>query len=279
MHDYGHWSTEIVGEFDPNEFFGFIYCITQISSGKKYIGRKQFAAKRKRTKSNPSKIKSSDWKFYTSSSDLLNDLIEEHGKDDFLFEITMLCTGKCMLTYEEERAQILADVLRARLPNGEKMYFNKTIGFRNFAGLEKQTDAAKEKNRLAHLGKKQPWVVERNQRPITEETRTNMRTSAIGRTATVETREKQSKAHLGTIQNSDWVEKRVASHRGRKRPQETCDKIAALKWWTDGVSSKRSPVSPGDNWRLGQSPAQIAARTTRRQKSPLQTEQKTSDSD
>ena len=38
--DYGHWITEI--DFEPSEWFGFVYEITHVETGRSYIGRKQF---------------------------------------------------------------------------------------------------------------------------------------------------------------------------------------------------------------------------------------------
>ena len=146
MHDYGHWDVTLVGAFNPADWFGFIYEITQRSTGKAYIGKKQLKFKRKKTLKNKSRTKDSDWQTYTSSSDLVNDLIEEHGIADFEFRILLLCSGKCMLGYEEESIQRAKDVLRARLPNGELKYFNRTIGYKNYAGLEKQTIESRNKS-------------------------------------------------------------------------------------------------------------------------------------
>lgn len=210
---YGHWLIDAVGAFDPKDFVGFIYEIEQLSSGKSYIGKKQFKFKRKKTKSNPSRTKDSDWREYTSSSESVNELIAEVGKEDFAFRILLLCIGKCMLGYEEESIQRERDVLRARLPNGERKYFNRTIGYKNFAGLEKQTEEAKEKNRRAHLGIKRPWVVERNQRPVSAETRENMRCSAIGKTISGETRKLMSESHKGRTFTSEHRAKIAAAIR------------------------------------------------------------------
>ena len=57
---------------DIGDFFGFVYRITNLQTGKKYIGRKYFYQFRKpRGKSR--KVKSeSDWKKYYGSSDELN---------------------------------------------------------------------------------------------------------------------------------------------------------------------------------------------------------------
>ena len=38
--DKGHW--EFPHDFDIDEWFGFIYRITELSTGKEYIGKKQF---------------------------------------------------------------------------------------------------------------------------------------------------------------------------------------------------------------------------------------------
>lgn len=146
---YGHWDISLVGQFDPSEWRGFIYQITQKSTGKSYIGKKVFRFKRKKTLKNKSRSKASDWAYYTSSSELLNECIRECGKDDFEFRILTLCSGQCMLTYAELEAQFANDVLRARLPNGERKFFNNTIGHLNYSGIEKQTEEARQKQ-LAH---------------------------------------------------------------------------------------------------------------------------------
>ena len=145
---YGHWNIDDVGEFTPDDFFGYIYCITQKSTGRAYIGKKFFKFKRKKTLKNKNRTKESDWREYTSSSELVNDLIAEHGKEDFEFKIMTLCTGRCMLTYSELEAQFANDVLRARLPDGTRKFLNNTIGHLNYAGITKQTEEARQK-RLA----------------------------------------------------------------------------------------------------------------------------------
>jgi hypothetical protein len=150
MQDYGHWNIDAVGTFDPKDFFGFIYEIEQKSSGKAYVGKKFFKFKRQKTKADKSRTKDSDWRTYTSSSDLLNDLIDDAGKDDFTFRIVRLCSGRCELTYSEQEIQFARDVLRARLPNGERKYFNRTIAHMLFTGIEKQTAETQRKMALTN---------------------------------------------------------------------------------------------------------------------------------
>ena len=152
---YGHWDTGEFSEFNPDDFFGFIYEIEEIDTGRCYIGKKFFKHKRKVTKSDKSKFKESNWKDYTGSCEPLNETIELRGKDKFAFRILSLCSGKSQLTYEECQLQYTKDVLRSKLPNGERKYFNKTIGHLLFAGVEKQTDESRAKIAATKLLNKQ----------------------------------------------------------------------------------------------------------------------------
>ena len=136
---YGHWDTALVGEFDECQLWGFVYEIEDRLTGKSYIGKKNFRIKRQKTKKDPSRTKDSGWREYCSSCKPLCEAIVERGPSDFIFRILLLCAGKCMLSYEEESVQRARDVLRARLPNGDRKFYNNVIGYKNFNGLEKQT--------------------------------------------------------------------------------------------------------------------------------------------
>ena len=72
---------------DIGDFFGFVYRITNLQSGKQYIGRKYFYQFRKpRGKSR--KVKSeSDWKKYYGSSDELKTDRKTLGNECFKREI------------------------------------------------------------------------------------------------------------------------------------------------------------------------------------------------
>lgn len=142
--DYGHWDISQVGIFNPADWFGFIYIIEHRTTGKAYIGKKFFLHKRQKTKTDKSRTKESDWRFYCGSSDRVKDLINEHGRDAFTYRILRLCSGRCELSYAEEESQFAADVLRARLPNGERKFLNQTIAYRNFNGIEAQTERSRQ---------------------------------------------------------------------------------------------------------------------------------------
>lgn len=147
--DCGHWNIEPVGQFDPDDWYGFIYIITNLTNGRKYIGKKIFRnTRRVKVKGRTNRkrtIKDSNWREYTGSSKYLNEDIETLGKENFEFQIIKLCSGKSELTYEEESVQRIFDVLRTFLPDGTPMYYNGTIGNKNYRGLIEQTEETRKK--------------------------------------------------------------------------------------------------------------------------------------
>lgn len=128
---YGHWDVTKVPPFDPGNHFGFVYCITNLTTNQQYIGKKQFfsiTTKLKPGKKNRTRTrKESNWRKYTSSSKYVNELIIELGKHNFHFEILSLHNNKGSLSYAELEAQVINDVLRAKLPSGQRKYYNNAI--------------------------------------------------------------------------------------------------------------------------------------------------------
>jgi Putative endonuclease segE, GIY-YIG domain/NUMOD3 motif len=218
---YGHWNIDAVGEFDPEDWVGFIYEIEHLPTGRLYIGRKMFRAKRKKTKSNSSRTKSSDWQTYTSSSETVTGMIKDEGKDQFAFRIILLCIGKCMLNYEEESIQRACDVLRARLPDGSRKYFNNTIGYKNFGGLEKQTEETKRKIAAALTG--------RVRGPQSEETKQKISATMTGRVQTPEHIEAAQAARTEYRHTDEAKAKISRAHKGRQLSPEWRAKLSAAK--------------------------------------------------
>jgi len=146
--DKGHW--EFPHDFNIDEWFGFIYRITEIATGKEYIGKKQFHSYcRKSVKGKKRKkmvITENDWKTYTSSSTHINEAIAKLGKAAFKFEIESLHSTRGSLVYAEVRYQVTEDVLRARLPDGTRKYFNGMIsGVKYLPAVETLEEAKMKK--------------------------------------------------------------------------------------------------------------------------------------
>ena len=111
---------------DIGDFFGYVYRITNIKSGKKYIGRKYFYQKRK-PKGGKRRITSeSDWKRYYGSSDELKRDLKQIGKDKFRREIISLHKTLGKVNYEETRQLFLNNVLTEHV-DGLPKYYNSNI--------------------------------------------------------------------------------------------------------------------------------------------------------
>ena len=112
---------------DIGDFFGYVYRITNIESGRQYIGRKYFYQKRK-PKGGKRRITSeSDWKRYYGSSDELKQDVREYGKDKFKREIISLHETLGKVNYEETKQLFLHNVLMEALDDGTPMYYNSNI--------------------------------------------------------------------------------------------------------------------------------------------------------
>lgn|SRR5574337_49412 len=150
MDDYGHWDIDKIGKFNPLDWFGFIYLITNKINGRRYIGKKNFTFKKRYQLHKRSRIKyvQSDWKSYNSSCTELQNDIAKLGEENFTFEIVKLCSGKSELTLTEEELQHKHDVIRSHLPDGQYAFYNKAIGSRHYAGAEKQSTLSEAKMKL-----------------------------------------------------------------------------------------------------------------------------------
>ena len=104
-------------EYDESgPYVGFVYCITDLSNNKKYVGKKNFLSKRRlpplKGKSRKrTVIKESDWQNYFGSSDEVKALVEEHGAKNFHREILHLCNSKGEMSYLEAKEQFDREVL------------------------------------------------------------------------------------------------------------------------------------------------------------------------
>ena len=102
----------------PEDVVGFVYQITNTTSGRMYIGKKLAKFKRSRPplkgRKNKRRYKvDSDWQDYYGSSDDLTIDIKKLGKDKFKREILFYCKSKAELSYVEAREQFARKVLES----------------------------------------------------------------------------------------------------------------------------------------------------------------------
>ena len=112
---------------DINDQFGFVYRITNIQTGKQYIGRKYFVQKRKPKGGKRRVTSESDWKKYYGSSPELKADISTYGKENFSREILSLHSTLGRTNYEETRQLFLHNVLTEKLTDDTPAYYNSNI--------------------------------------------------------------------------------------------------------------------------------------------------------
>ncbi|CAB4133731.1 hypothetical protein UFOVP257_453 [uncultured Caudovirales phage] len=111
-------------DFLPEDCVGFVYLITNLVTGRKYIGKKlaKFSkttykiVKLKNGSKKKKKIRSkidSDWLTYYGSNDELNKDIQTLGTDKFKREILYYCKSKSECSYIEAREQFRHQVLES----------------------------------------------------------------------------------------------------------------------------------------------------------------------
>jgi hypothetical protein len=121
-----HYNNKVF-ETTPEEYQGFVYEITELDTGKKYIGKKNFWKPKTLpiTKTRKRRVRTrteSDWQTYYGSSDEVRRLVESRGTESFNREILRLCKTKGDMSYHEAKLQFANDVLL------REDYYNNFIG-------------------------------------------------------------------------------------------------------------------------------------------------------
>ena len=119
----------------PDDTVGFVYIITCIPTGRRYVGKKlgKFTKTKIKTitlKNGTKKKKKirekvdSDWRDYYGSSDALLSDVATLGVDQFKREIIYFCLSKSACSYLEAKEQMLRNVLES------DDYYNNNIMIR-----------------------------------------------------------------------------------------------------------------------------------------------------
>lgn len=104
---------KILRSEDIGDSYGFVYLITDLTTGKKYVGKKLFWSKKTRQVKKKKKrtVVESDWMtYYGSSLELLTE-IDKSGRDNFKREVLHLCKSKGECNYWEAYEQFTRGVL------------------------------------------------------------------------------------------------------------------------------------------------------------------------
>lgn len=113
----------------PDEYEGFVYLITNLTNGRKYIGKKlaKFKTSKPPLKGRKNRrrgYRESDWQDYWGSSDKLQADVEELGTENFTREILYFCTSRAEMSYLEAKEQFDRRVLET------EEYYNGIINVR-----------------------------------------------------------------------------------------------------------------------------------------------------
>jgi len=106
-----------------DDWYGFVYLITETSTNKKYVGKKFFWAKKTRQVKGKKKkyLAESDWKDYYGSNDVLKENVQKNP-NDYHREILHLCKKRGDCSYYETKEQFERNVMF------DKNYYNEFIG-------------------------------------------------------------------------------------------------------------------------------------------------------
>jgi len=195
-----------------NKTYYYIYEITNLINGKIYIGQHT--------------TKNLNDGYMGSGASLLKAL-KKYGKNNFKKEILIFAVNQAALNFFEkclvtEEFINQRDNYNLREGGGSK----GKLSIENILKLtgRKRTEESKRKMSLAHKGKK---LSEEHKRKIGANSKHAKR--FLGKKHTEESKRKIGLAGMGRKKSLESISKIVAFHLGRKRSQETCNKISEKK--------------------------------------------------
>ena len=135
----------------------YTYFLYHVPTKKKYYGV-QYS-----DRANPENL----WKTYFSSSTKVHELIQEYGKDSFLYEVRKIFSTPEDAFHWEQRVLKKLGVVE------KKEWLNQALACGPYLSWGKRSEKTRQKMSNAQMGKKRG--------PISEETRIKMREAAIKR--------------------------------------------------------------------------------------------------
>ena len=125
----------------PENTFGFIYEVTHLPTGRKYLGRKQLISVQKkalgkrelalqtdkRLSKKKTVTKETDWKTYYGSHPEIKQMIKDKKQSEFSREILIFVPSKKQLTYYEDKYLYMKGAIEPG-----STYFNDNISGRFF---------------------------------------------------------------------------------------------------------------------------------------------------
>ena len=126
------YNGKIFESSDIQDYFGFVYHIHCLKTGRDYIGRKYFWQFRT-PKGKKRKVKAeSNWKDYYGSCPELKEDVDKFGRENFSRTILSLHKTKGKTNFEETRQLFAHNVLTEGLDDGTPKYYNSNILNRYF---------------------------------------------------------------------------------------------------------------------------------------------------
>jgi hypothetical protein len=112
---------------DVGDYFGFVYEITNLLNGRRYIGRKYFWSFRTPPGKKRKQKQESDWQRYYGSCPELKDDVKKYGKLNFKRTILSLHTTKGQCNFEETKQLFLNNVLTEEVGPNAPLFYNSNI--------------------------------------------------------------------------------------------------------------------------------------------------------
>jgi len=158
----------------PQDTSGFVYTIENLTTGRRYIGKKYFLK---------NDGKQSDWRKYFGSSAPLQEDIRNLGKDKFKRTIDAFCVSREDTCEREIELQCQHDVLHAILPDGTRAFYNCYI----------------HPGKFRNEGPSPKISATNRRRKYSPETRRKLSEANTGHSHTMASRQKMSAARRGLL--------------------------------------------------------------------------------